>query len=390
MVTVSQNVMKHNSLAILIPDVSVKGGSLANYAAALAHGLHHLGLKKLYIVFLFSSDAPPVALPESVELICLNIKRSRSSPLVLARFLKKYKPDVLISISAFISFPSVIGWLLAGKGSTRLIVSQHSTMSYRAYVEYKHDFWMRNYPKLARLLYPLATALHANSQDVLDDLLYTIRVPVKTERAFSTPNPINIEYVQKQSQAESQHPWLQHKEKPVIISAGRLAQQKNYSLLLKAFAIVRQKLDARLIILGEDGPDRQNLESLISELGIEKEVSLPGFSPNPWSSFAKADVFVLSSQEEPFGLVLVEAMACGIPVVATDAIGGGPKTILEAGKNGILVPQGDVEALSKNILDVIVNKDLHQKLVIAGKQRCIAFTPEVIAEQWVSFLEKMP
>ncbi|MBF2067336.1 MAG: glycosyltransferase [Calothrix sp. C42_A2020_038] len=380
--------MKHNSLAILIPDVSVKAGSLANYAAALAHGLHQLGLKKMYIVYLFSSDAPPVALPENVELICLNVKRSRSSPFALARFLKKYKPDVLISISAFINFPAVIGWLVAGK-SSRLIVSQHSTMSYRAYVEYKHDFWMRNYPKFARLLYPLASGLHANSQDVLDDLLYTIRVPVNKERAFATPNPINIEHIQKLSQAEPEHPWLKHKEKPVIISAGRLAQQKNYSLLLEAFALVRQKLDARLIILGEDGPDRQNLDRLIDKLGIEKEVSLPGFSSNPWSSFAKADAFVLSSQEEPFGLVIVEAMACGIPVVATDAIGGGPKTILEAGKNGILVPQGDVEALSKNILDVILNQDLHHKLVVAGEKRCTAFTPKVIAEQWVSFLEKI-
>jgi glycosyltransferase involved in cell wall biosynthesis len=285
--------------------------------------------------------------------------------------------------------PATLGWLLAGKGPTKLIVSQHSTMSYKAYVEYKDNVWMRAYPQLARWLYPLASGLHANSQEVLDDLLEKIRIPVPRDRAFATANPVNLDVISRSCQTESEHPWLRHKQKPVIISAGRLAKQKNYPLLLKAFAAVRQKLAAQLVILGEDGPERQTLESLIRELGIEADVSLPGFSENPWSSIAKADVFVLPSQEEPFGLVLVEAMACGVPVIATDAIGGGPRTILDSGKNGILVPQDDVTALTEAILKVLTVQGLRQQLITAGKQRCEAFRPEAIAQQWLSFIKRL-
>jgi|GEM_PF-564147 len=381
--------MKPNSIAILTPDVSVAGAALANYTAALMQGLHQLDVPTLYVVYFCSRPGPQVTFPANVKLVALNVKRSRSLLLPLAKFLRQYQPDVLITLAAFVNFPATIGWLLAGKGKTRLIVSQHSTMSYKAYVECKNNVLERANPLMARLLYPLATAVHANSQEVLHDLIEEIRIPLPEARAFFTPNPINSALVRDCSQAASDHPWLQHKDKPVIISAGRLAKQKNFPLLLHAFAAVRQRLDVRLIILGEDGPERQHLQQLIQTLGISASVSLPGFSPNPWSSMAKADVFVLPSQEEPFGLVLVEAMACGVPVIATDAIGGGPRMILEEGKNGILLPQNDVEALTDAIVKVLTFPEVHYQLVNAGHQRCTAFSPKAIAQQWLDHLQKL-
>jgi glycosyltransferase involved in cell wall biosynthesis len=145
-------------------------------------------------------------------------------------------------------------------------------------------------------------------------------------------------------------------------------------------------LDAKLLIIG-DGPERGNLQELIAALGLKQHVQLPGYSANPWSSMGRADVFVLPSEEEAFGLVLVEAMACGVTVVATDAVGGGPRSILEDGRNGVLVPSHDPHTLARAIIKVISSQDLRNELINAGKRRCKAFQPETIAQQWLSFIE---
>ena len=289
---------------------------------------------------------------------------------------------------AIINIPSIIGWLLAYESGTKLVITEHATMSYKAYIEHKNDLRIRSLPWLSRLLYPKASGLVANSQDVLEDLLKCIQVPMQEDRVTIIPNPIDIDAVCINSQAEPDHPWLLRKEQPVIMSVGRLAKQKNFMLLLRAFAIVRERLDARLIIVGE-GPERCRLEKIIDESSQEEDISLPGFSDNPWKSMAKADVFVLASEEEAFGLVLVEAMACGVPVVATDAIGGGPRSILKNEKYGILVPNGDARALADAILEVIRSRELDGRLVATGRQRCEAFRPEIVAQQWLHFLERL-
>lgn len=378
--------MKYFSIAILTWGLASDG--LTNYAVALAKGFQDMGIKELSLLYISATPGQNVAIPEGVKLVSLGVQRARWTPFHLARFLREVKPDILITLSAFISIPAIFGWLLAGRTPTKLIVSEHSTMSYKSYIEYKDDLWMRAQPGLARLLYPIASGLHTNSPEVLDDLLMKIRVPIQNNRAIAISNPVNIEAISNYSRVAPEHPWLQHKEKTVIISVGRLAKQKNFPLLLKAFAIVQKQLDAKLIILGE-GPERQNLENLITELHLEQDVSLPGFSENPWSSMAKADIFVLPSEEEPFGLVLVEAMACGVPVVATDAIGGGPRVILENEKYGILVPSNNAARLVESISKVITSKALRDQLVTAGKQRCEAFRPQIAAHQWLEFLEQL-
>lgn len=358
-----------------------------NLAAALCRGLQDLGIRKLYILYLAHGTRRSVTFPEGVELIHLGVQRSRWAPVPLARFLKEVKPDVLISMPAFINMSAILGWLLGGHGFTKLVVTEHATMSYKAFVEQRSDLRMLAQPLLARLLYPKADGIVANSQAVLEDLLTQICVPIQRNHAVVIPNPVDIEAVASRSQAKPDHPWLQHKEGPIILSVGRLSKQKNFTLLLKAFTAVRRRWDAKLIILGE-GSEKRILESQIAKLGLEDNVSLPGFSENPWSNMARADVFVLPSEEEAFGLVLVEAMICGVPIVATDAIGGGPRSILEDGKYGNLVPSDDAEALAEAICQVLTSQDLHDQLV-AGKQRCEAFKPKAVAQQWLSFIEQL-
>jgi glycosyltransferase involved in cell wall biosynthesis len=208
------------------------------------------------------------------------------------------------------------------------------------------------------------------------------------ERTIATANPVNLEVIQRYSQAPPEHAWLQHKEQPVLMSVGRLAKQKNFAALIEAFALVNTQLDCRLIIFGE-GPERENLTRQIQVLNLADRVSLPGFTSNPWCNMAQADLFVLPSEEEPFGLVLVEAMTCGLPIVATDAIGGGPRSVLESGRYGRLIPPQDVQYLAATLVELLSSPEQLQHFRQLGQERCHDYRPDRIAQQWIPFLEKM-
>ena len=139
------------------------------------------------------------------------------------------------------------------------------------------------------------------------------------------------------------HPWFGDDGPPVILGAGRLAPQKDFPTLIEAFRRVSAARACRLVILGE-GRLRPQLEGQVRALGLEDWVSLPGWTENPYAFMSRAALFVLSSRHEGFPGVLVEALACGCPVVSTDCPAG-PSEILE--DPGLLAPVGDPEALSR-------------------------------------------
>jgi len=155
------------------------------------------------------------------------------------------------------------------------------------------------------------------------------------------------------------------KKVSIIISVGRLSQEKDFATLLRAFAIVEKEIDSQLVIVGE-GKERENLQRLARNLHIEDSVWMPGFVENPYKYVSKSSVFVLSSKFEGFALVLVEALSVGCPVVSTDCPGG-PREILENGKYGKLVPVGDHEALAKAIIDTLKNPPPKELLQERGK-----------------------
>ena len=141
------------------------------------------------------------------------------------------------------------------------------------------------------------------------------------------------------------HPWCRESGPPLIVSIGRLHRQKDFPTLFTAFARLLEHRPARLLVLGK-GPQLSELSKLAGELGISRHVDFPGFVDNPYAFLARARLFVQSSRHEGFGNVLVEAMACGCPVVATDCPSG-PSEILENGRWGQLVPVGDPAALAE-------------------------------------------
>ncbi|MBW4630346.1 MAG: glycosyltransferase [Iphinoe sp. HA4291-MV1] len=377
--------MSQKSIAIFT--WGLDGGAFTNLPVALTKGFWNLGVRDLYVLYLSKGPTEDITFPEGVKLVPLGVERSMASPIALSRFLKTAKPDVLIAMPTIICIPAIIGWLLALERQTKFVIYQGDTLTSDIAIDHKHNLRMQIMPWLARILYPTANGLTTVSQGVLD-ILKQDRIPIPRNRVAVIPNPVDIGNFVMHSQAEPEHPWLQHKDTPVIISLGRLAKRKNYPLLLQAIAKVRNQFKVKLIILGE-GPERKNLEEIIAKLSLQEDVSLPGHVANPWSHIAKADVFVMSSLDEAFCLALVEAMACGVPVISTDAIGGGPRSILEDGKYGNLVPRDDVQALESAIHKVLTSESWRSHLIDVSKQRCQAFEPEAIAKQWLSFLQQV-
>jgi glycosyltransferase involved in cell wall biosynthesis len=204
-----------------------------------------------------------------------------------------------------------------------------------------------------RMTYPRADSIVFASRGALDSFLKICQPP--EEKLHVIHNPILEPGILLQAEEPVDHPWFQTDATagPVIISAGRLEEQKDYPTLIRAFARVRSERPCRLVIVGE-GSLRAPLEALCAELDVADDVSLPGFTPNPYAFVARADLFVMSSAWEGFGNVLAEALAVGTPVVSTDCRSG-PREILEDGKHGPLVPVGDDRALAEAIAETLDN-----------------------------------
>ncbi len=160
-------------------------------------------------------------------------------------------------------------------------------------------------------------------------------------------NPIITEELKAKAVANIHHPWLDDQRTPVLVSVGRLTPQKDFLTLLRAFALVRQTCPAKLMIIG-DGEEREKIEGLIRRLELLGDVELTGYLPNPYPYIRRSALFVLSSKYEGLPGVLIEAMYCGVPLIATDCPSG-PREILDGGRHGRLVPVGDPETMASAI-----------------------------------------
>jgi glycosyltransferase involved in cell wall biosynthesis len=174
---------------------------------------------------------------------------------------------------------------------------------------------------------------------------------------------------------------------PLVVACGSLTEQKGYPYLLDAFHRVRNEMKAKLWILGE-GERREYIESEISALGLEEDVELLGFRDNPFKFMAAADVFVLSSLWEGFGNVVVEAMACGTPVVSTDCPHG-PGEIISHGESGLLIPIASSDALARVLLRILDDQELRDRLTANGHERARDFHASKIGREYIDLFEKL-
>jgi glycosyltransferase involved in cell wall biosynthesis len=231
---------------------------------------------------------------------------------------------------------------------------------------------------LIRKVYPQADLVLAVSQGVAEDVSSCTGLSPK---GISTIyNPMLITRIKAQSILPVSHPWFDTERIPVILGVGRLVPAKDFSTLLKAFAHVLTKRPAHLLILGE-GRERQMLEKLAVELGIASDFLLPGFVSNPYAYMSRPTVFVLSSLLEGLPNALIEALACGCPVVSTNCRSG-PKEILDNGTYGSLVPVGNDRALAEAILHTLEYPPSAERL----RSRAAEFDIQTIAEQYLRAL----
>lgn len=161
-------------------------------------------------------------------------------------------------------------------------------------------------------------------------------------------NPLYDDSILEKANESVTHPWL-NQEEPVIVTMGRIVPQKDHITLLRAFSGLAQTMGAKLLVLGEKDQDPEytaRVRKEVEELGLKGSVELSGFKKNPFKYLSKASLFVLSSRFEGLPGALVQALACGCPVVSTDCPSG-PAEILDNGRFGTLVPVGDVEELAK-------------------------------------------
>jgi glycosyltransferase involved in cell wall biosynthesis len=202
---------------------------------------------------------------------------------------------------------------------------------------------------MLRIFYPWAASVVAVSRGVADDLARVSGLP--RESVGVIYNPVITPTMLALAREAPSHPWLAPGQPPVILGVGRLARQKDFLTLVRAFAELRRHRAVRLIILGE-GEDRPALEGLARELGVAEDVALPGFQDNALAYMAGSALFVLSSAWEGLPTVLIEALAAGTRVVSTDCPSG-PREILQEGRLGALVPVGNAAALATAMLEAL-------------------------------------
>ena len=281
--------------------------------------------------------------PSNINLVDLGAARVSTCLLHLVKYFKKEKPSAFISAIAHANIISLWAKEIS-RVKTKVLVSEHTTVSQIA-KNFKGTIMIL----LRKKFYPIADKVIAVSRGVADDLIK--QTNIEEQKVKVIYNPVIDEYLLKKSKDKIEDIWFNNSEEPIILSVGRLTEAKDYETLIKSFLLVKDKIKARLVILGE-GELRPDLEKLTSQLNLDNYVLMPGFIENPYKYMANAKIFVLSSKREGLPTVLIEALACGAKVISTDCPSG-PCEILGSGKYGHLVKVGDVKQMAQTIIESI-------------------------------------
>lgn len=339
-------------IAILLPDLRPGGAErmrlqMANLWLSQGHQIEFVLCEKKGVLL--------ESLPKGASIYSLRAPRLRSAISPLVRYLRTSEPDALLSAM----WPLTVIAPLAARVARfpgRVVVSEHAPQS----LSYRSRGAIHNALMRATMLvgYRLANGLVGVSSGVADDMarlswmdrsaINVIHNPAATGRVVCAGYALP--------------PALVGRDGPILLAVGNLKAVKRHDLLIRAFAKMPVS-NATLCILGE-GEERDGLEALIASLGLHGRVLLAGYQADPAPWYAHADVFVLSSDHEGFGNVIVEALEHGLPVVSTNCPTG-PNEILEDGKYGTLVPVGDVHALAKAMETALCGE--HDRAVLKAR-----------------------
>lgn len=279
------------------------------------------------------------AVPADVPVAELGGARVRHAVPGLVRWVRRQRPDVVFSTLGYLNVLIMLGRGLM-PASTVFIGRETNIPSHNL----PRSPWPRLLPFLYRRMYPRFDAVVCQSHDMRRDMVDNFRLP--EGRAHVIHNPVDTERIMQRAQ-EGGDPGLSA-GRVHLVAAGKLMHQKGFDLLLAALAASGRE-DMHLTILG-DGPERDALTARARELGVDGRTTFAGFVDNPYPYMHVADAFVLSSRFEGFPNVVLEAMACGTPVLAF-ACPGGLREIITPGVNGWLVPPQDVGEMARALAD---------------------------------------
>ena len=330
-------------IAIFVP--TMEAGGAERVAVSLIKGFLHHGIK---VDLVLVSAAGPLLkqLPVGVTVVNLRKERTIYSVCKLRAYLKKEQPNALISLMNHANVVAVISGVLS-RFKGHIMITEHNSIQFD--LVRKDGFKSRAMLVLMRLIYKYADSVVAVSNGILKELQTVLAL----KNAVCIYNPVDVPRVVDGNTNNTSSGASEPDAFKTIVAIGRLSPQKNYQLLIKSFHLIRDSVPARLHILGE-GNERPRLEKMIDDLSLHGLVTLQGFMTAPFNWLQKADLFVLSSSWEGFGLVIAEALAMGVTVVATDCHTG-PAEILENGKYGYLVPVNDPDKMAEAIIHALKN-----------------------------------
>ena len=291
---------------------------------------------------------------------------------MIARYVRDARPHVLVSALPGADAVAVCAAELTDR-AVPVVVTVHVNVA----AEYAPE-WLA----ASRTLYPLADAVVAVSKGVAESVQRSLGMDAERVRTIYIPIPADS--IRRLAQEEVTHPWFADGEPPVVLNVGREAPQKDYPTLVEAFGLARREVDARLVILGKlSVPYRARLRSLARGHGVEGDLGFVDFDENPYRYMRRAGLLALSSRWEGLPAVIIEALACGTPVVSTDAPYG-PREIL--GAWGDLPPVGDAPALARALIATLRGERPTEE---ALRARAADFSVEQAADAYVALFEEL-
>ena len=354
-------------VALFLP--SLVGGGAERVFLDIASGLARRGLP-VELVIAKSEGALLDQVPDGVRLRALGARRTASSVPALVRYLRRERPAAMVTALAHANLMAIAAAGIA-HSRTRVVVTEHLPPSTWVDTPQRRDSKLM--PRMMHVLYPRAGAIVAVSTGVADDLARRARIPRSQVRVIY--NPLLVDRLEELASEPLDHPWLGSGMPPVVLAVGRLTPQKDFATLIRAVAAVRAERPCRLLVLGE-GEQRASLEALVADLGMEEDVSMPGFVPNPYPYFRAAAMLALSSRFEGLPTVLLEAVCLGVPVVATDCPSG-PSEILDGGRHGRLVPVGDAAALAAAIGETV------ERPIVPGRDATAPYELDTVIDAYI-------